>query len=151
MNEKEEEHLQNRKQKNLMVFGASESKEVTDEEFIKDLIKDVGVNAEVIFVTRIGNPTKKSRPIKVVLGTAHERWFVMYSLKNLKGKPSYVWYQCCRRLHVERSIIQECTKKVKAKNENEPSDSKYVWRVRGNPSKGLYMKRIEKRWPLSTD
>ena len=74
MNEKEEEHQQDRRQKNLMVFGASESKKVTDEEFIKDLIKDVGVNAEVKFVTRIGNQTKKSRPIKVVLGKAHERW-----------------------------------------------------------------------------
>ena len=40
INEKEEEHQQDRRQKNLMVFGASESKEVT-EEFIKDLIKDV--------------------------------------------------------------------------------------------------------------
>ena len=55
-----------------MVFGASENKEVTDEEFTKDLIKDVGINAKVKFVTRIGNQTKKSRPIKVVLGTAHE-------------------------------------------------------------------------------
>ena len=41
LNEKEEEHQQDRRQKNLMVFGASESKKVTDEEFIKDLIKDV--------------------------------------------------------------------------------------------------------------
>ena len=41
MNEKEEEHQQDRRQKNLMVFGASESKKVSDEEFIKDLIKDV--------------------------------------------------------------------------------------------------------------
>ena len=49
-----------------MVFGASESKKVTDEEFIKDLVKDVGVNAVVKFVTRIGNQTKKSRPIKEV-------------------------------------------------------------------------------------
>ena len=48
-------------------------------------------------------------------------------------------------------MIQEWTKKVKAKNEKEPSDSKYVWRGRGSPSKGLYMKRIEKRWPLSTN
>ena len=37
MNEKEEELQQDRRQKNLMVFGASESKEVTDEEFIKNL------------------------------------------------------------------------------------------------------------------
>ena len=28
-----------------MVFGASENKEVTDEEFTKDLIKDVGIHA----------------------------------------------------------------------------------------------------------
>ena len=50
-----------------MVVGASESKKVTDEEFIKDLIKDVGVNVEVKFVKRIGNQTKKLRPIKVTL------------------------------------------------------------------------------------
>ena len=55
-----------------MVFGASESK-VTDVEFIKDLIKDVGVNADVKFFMQIGNQTKNSRPVKVVLGTAHER------------------------------------------------------------------------------
>ena len=152
MNEKEEEHQQDRRQKNLMVFGASESKKVTDEEFIKDLIKDVGVNAEVKFVTRIGNQTKKSRPIKVVLGTAHERWLVMHSLKNLKGKTSYDGISVAEDFTLfERSMIQEWTKKVKAKNEKKPNDSKYVWRVRGSPSKGLYMKRIEKRWPLSTD
>ena len=135
-----------------MVFGASESKKVTDEEFIKDLIKDVGVNAEVKFVTRIGNQTKKSRPIKVVLGTANERWLVLHSLENLKGKISYDGISVAEDFTLfERSMIQEWTKKVKAKNEKEPSDSKYVWRVRGSPFKGLYMKRIEKRWPLSTD
>ena len=135
-----------------MVFGASESKKVTDEEFIKDLIKDVGVNAEVKFVTRIGNQTKKLRPIKVTLGTAYERWLVMHSLKNLKGKTSYDGISVVEDFTLfERSMIQEWTKKVKAKNEKEPSDSKYVWKVRGSPSKGLYMKRIEKRWPLSTN
>ena len=130
MNEKEEEHQQKRKQKNFMEFGASESKEVTDEEFIKDLIKDVGVNAEVKFVTRIGNQTKKSRPIKVVFGTAHERWLVMHSLENLKGKTSYDGISVAKDFTLfERSMIQEWIKKVKAKNEKEPSDFKYVWKV----------------------
>ena len=40
-------------------------------------------------------------------------------------------------------MIQEWTKKVKAKNEKEPSGFKYVWKVRWSPSKGFYMKRIE--------
>ena len=93
MNEKEEEHQQNRKQKNFMVFGASESKEVTDEEFIKDLIKDVGVNADVKFFMRIGNQTKKSRPIKVVLGTAHERWLSCIHWRISKIKH----HMMCRR------------------------------------------------------
>ena len=92
MNEKEEEHQQNRKQKNF-------SKEVTDEEFIKDLIKDVGVNADVKFFMRIGNQTKKSRPIKVVLGTAHERWLSCIHWRISKIKHHMM---CHRRLHVLR-------------------------------------------------
>ena len=74
------------------------------------------------------------------------------SLKNLKGKTSYDGISVAEDFTLfERSMIQEWTNKVKAKNEKEPSDSKYVWKVRGSPSKGLYMKRIGKRWPLSTD
>ena len=74
----------------------------------------------------------------------------MLSLKHLKGKTSYDGISVAEDFTLfERSMIQEWIKKVKAKKE--PSDSKYVWRVRGSPFKGLYMKRIEKSWPLSTD
>ena len=51
----------------------------------------------------------------------------------------------------EGGMIKEWTEKAKARNAKEASDSKYVWRVRGSPLKGLYMKRIEKRWLFSTD
>ena len=63
----------------------------------------------------------------------------MYSLKNLKGKTSYGISVAEEFTLFERSMIQEWTKKVKAKNKKEPSDSKYVWRVPGSPSKGLYV------------
>ena len=86
-----------------MVFGASESKKVTDEEFIKDLIKDVGVNAEVKFVTRIGNQTKKSRPIKVVLGTAHERWLSCIHWRISKIKH----HMMCRREKHDTRVDKE--------------------------------------------
>lgn len=153
MTEREEEHQQDLRQKNFMVFGAEETREVSDEEFIKDLIKDVGVDAKVKFFTRIGSQTtNKSRPIKVVLETAHQRWLIMHSLKNLKGKKSYDGISIAEDFTLfERGMIKEWTGKAKARNEKEASDSKYVWRVRGSPSKGLYMKRLEKRWPLSTD
>ena len=44
-------------------------------------------------------------------------------------------------------MIQEWTKRAKTKNEKEPSDSKYVEKVQESPSKELYMKLTEKRWP----
>ena len=69
-----------------MVFGASESKEVTDGEFIKDLIKDVGVNADVKFFMRIGNQTKKS-------------WLSCIHWRISKIKHHMM---CRRRLHVIR-------------------------------------------------
>ena len=66
-------------------------------------------------------------------------------MKNLKGKTSYDGISVAEDFTLfERSMIQEWTKKVKAKNEIEPSDFKYVWKVRGSPSEGHYMKCIEK-------
>ena len=81
---------------------------------------------------------KKSGLIKVVLGTAHERWLVMHSLKNLKDKTLYDGICVAEDKLFERSMIQKWRKKVKAKKEIESSDSKYIWRVRGSPSKRLY-------------
>ena len=68
---------------------------------------------------------KKSHPIKGVLGTAHERWLVMHSLKNPKGKTSYDVISVAEDFTLfEGRMIQEWTKRVKVKNEIEPSDSK---------------------------
>ena len=54
----------------------------------------------------------------------------MHSLKNLKGKTSYDGISVAEDFTLfERSMIQEWTKKVKAKNEKEPSDFKYIWKV----------------------
>ena len=83
-----------------MVFGASESTEITDKEFIKDLIKDTGV------MTRL-NLSRGSE------------------IKH----------------HVRSKLFSE----QPMRDEKEPSDSKYVWRVRGSSFKGLFMKRTEKR------
>ena len=46
-----------------MVLGVKE-REDDDENFIKQLINDVGKIANVKFVTRIGDQSKRARPIK---------------------------------------------------------------------------------------
>ena len=45
---------------------------------------------------------------------------------------------------VEREIIRDYVDKAKDLNSKEPEDSKYVWRVRGEPKNGLGVKRLLK-------
>ena len=94
-----------------MVFGV-EDREDGDENFIKQLINDVGVIANIKFVTRIGDQSKKVRPIKVVLENSHQRYLVVYSLMNLKGKKVYQGvsimedYYVVREEHDQRVVGQ---------------------------------------------
>ena len=79
-----------------MVFGVKETEKAddVDENFIKGLINDVvvvdvEVDANVKFVTRIGDRFKKARLIKVILENSHQRYLLINSLVNLKGKKAY--------------------------------------------------------------
>ena len=80
-----------------MAFGCYENSEVGDDQFVRELSKDAGVDLNIKFLTRIGVKTEgKIRPIKVVLESGHERYLLLKNLMNLKGKP-----------HCERIIIKE--------------------------------------------
>ena len=74
-----------------MVFGVKETEEMgdVDENFIKGLINDVEVNADIKFVTRIGDHSTTTRPIKVVLENSHQKYLLINSLVNLKGEKAY--------------------------------------------------------------
>ena len=87
--DREEEHQQDLRQENFIIFGVEEQKGTSDDKFIEQLLNDVKVSAKVKFVTRIGNKSNHKRPIKVVLESAHQRWLIMHSLTNLKGNTSY--------------------------------------------------------------
>ena len=52
---------------------------------------------------------------------------------------------------LERSMIRELSNKAKERSKKEPSDSKYIWRVRGNPSNGLDIKRMKIKVAVLTD
>ena len=45
----------------------------------------------------------------------------------------------------KRSFVKKWAQKAKERNAKEPSDSNIVWRVKGNPSNGLYLKKTEKK------
>ena len=65
----DEKRQQKLRKPNIMVFGRYENSEVGDDKFVRELIKDTGVDLNIKYLTRIdGVKTEgKIRKIKVVL------------------------------------------------------------------------------------
>ena len=147
MNEIEEERQQELRKPNIMIFGQNESNEVQDEKCVQNLINDVGIESDVKFITRIRKQcNNKIHPIKVVLESGHKRYLMMKGLANLKGKPMYEGISVTEDYTLsERSIIKKWAQKAKERNAKEPSDSNIIWRIKGHPSKGIYLKKTEKK------
>ena len=131
---------------NIMAFGCYENSEVGDDQFVRELSKDAGVDLNIKFLTRIGVKTEgKIRPIKVVLESGHERYLLLKNLINLREKPKFEQISIKEDLTpFERSIIRDWTDRANERNLKESKDSTIVWRVRGSPLKSLYLKKYQK-------
>ena len=141
---------------NLIIHGVNESdsddKEVAkkmDEKFITSMIGAVHVSTVFKSHARIGQPDPvKRRPIKVVLNCEEDRNKIIASLSNLKGQQTYKGISITEDYTIaDRQLIKRWSEKAKESNANEAPDSKYVWRVRGNPKNGLILKKFLKRNP----
>ena len=87
----------------------------------------------------------------VVLQSAHQRYLVIQGLINLKGNEVYEGISVTEDFTLfERSQIKEWSKKAQERNAKESDDSTFIWRVRGSPSRGLYLKRTEKKVAINS-
>ena len=110
--------LRQQKQRNLMVFGLKETEK--DDDVIKCLMKDVGVEVEVETHYRVGKAKNYPRPLVLRFATEHNRFAVESNLCNLKGKEN--WYrvsivpdltklQCLEEKQKFRALQEEVQKK----------------------------------------
>ena len=90
----------------------------------------------------------KKRPIKLVMNSEEEKNEIMINLRKLKDVDSFRGLSVTHDYTLaERQQIKEFSQQAKEKNENEPLDSKYCWRVRGDPKNGLTLKKLPKSRP----
>ena len=92
------------------------------------------------------DPNKK-RPIKLIMNNEEEKDNIMSKLTNLKNAEDKF-----RRLSItddytqdERQSIKEWVEKSKLKNQEESSDSIFIWRVRGTRKNGHRLVRFTKK------
>ena len=75
----------------------------------------------------------------------------MANLSNLKGQEEFKGISItCDYTIRERQMIREKANEAKSNNDNEPLNSKYIWRVRGTPKNGLTIKKFLKQRPATT-
>ena len=151
MNTKNEELAEENEKKarslNFIIHGKNEVSEDEDEQFVQNLFTQLTIgNIKAKSKKRIGTlQTDKKRPILVQLQSEDDKSKVMNNLKNLKDAPQF------HRISItddytlaEREMIKEFWVKAKKINdENIEEDT--IYRVRGCPKNGLYLKKMKKQ------
>ena len=150
LEELEEENQKRLRQNNIVIHGKKENETTTsgsDEEFVNALLKELCVGAvKAKFMVRIGKiENGKARPLKVTFHNENDKVKVLDNLKQLKGKSEFGGISIKEDFTIsERNLVKEYVQKANEKNQNEPVDSEYVWRVRGSPKNRLFLKKVMK-------
>lgn len=151
MSTRNEELAEEREKKerccNIIIHGIEESKD--DEVFVKHLLQKVDEYAIPKNITRIGRSENKRKPMKVVMRNEADKNSIMNNLRRLKGIVEYRGISITEDYTLsERNMIREYAEKAKERNQLEPEESQYIWRLRGTPKNGLVLKRFMKVRPL---
>ena len=138
------------REKNIVIHGKAESDEKVDEAFLQKLIKQIAVGSiKFKSFKRIGAMSDaKKRPILVQFYNTEDKYKVMNNLRNLKDV--YLTDTDFSNLSVtddytsaERDIIKVFHQKAASLNENN-TDQDYVYKVRGTPKNGMFLKKLRK-------
>ena len=82
----------------------------------------------------------------LMLNSESDKDKILANLTNLKNQIEYKGVSVTEDYTLtERKLLQDWREKAKVKNNEEYSNSNYIWRVRGTPKNGLELKRFLKQ------
>ena len=116
-----------------------------DLQYVKDILRRIGVRNDPENVTRLGNPDeKRRRTIKVEMKTAKDKDNVLSNLRKLKGTEEEFGKISITSDYTksERDQIRAMSEKAKAQTE---SSEDRVFKVRGDPKNGLKIVSFPKK------
>jgi hypothetical protein len=148
-----EESEQNRRICNLILHGVQEESlpnneraKKMDEAYVASFIEALKVPIVYKSFTRIGTDSNKTRPIKIVFKNEENKNTVMKSLINLKDEEKFCGLSVTEDYtQKQRQTIKEWINKAKQRNSEELPDSQYLWKARGTPKNGMFLKKLIKR------
>ena len=134
---------QEKRAANVIIHGKVDtSSRMEDNGFVMELLAHMETNVSPTGVMRIGEYKEgKNRPIKLTFLNVREKNKFMQNLRNIKGKEQFKGISIRDDYTIaERNMIKEFV--TRAKERNNKDGERYIWKVRGNPKRGLFLKRF---------
>ena len=108
-----------------------------DEEFVTIFLTKIDIALKPLAIHRIGKPSNRDRPIKVIMNNEQEQINIMRNLPKLKDADEQFKKLCITDDFTieEREEIRKWVQKAKLKNNEEGENKRYIWCVRGTPKR----------------
>ena len=147
---------------NIIIHGVkddadnAQAQKENDKKFVEEFMAAIGVESVPETIQRLGNKVEDStnkRPIKLKLSSESEKDKIMRRLPNLKTAEDHIKRASVTHDYTidERDLIRKYVQDAKTANNEEPPNSQFVWKVRGDPKNGLQIKKFKKRLPLQNN
>ena len=132
------------KSKNLFLHGVGNG--VNENLYVQRMLVDIRSEATPTNVVRIGEKTQgNNRPLKVQFSDVVERDDVLGMIYKLKDNDKYKKVNITEDLTKnKRNIVKSWLNLAKQKNNKEPQNSNFVWRLRGRMKTAFFLKKIQK-------
>ena len=150
-----QEQERKERSRNLIIHGVPELKEENDsikkkshdEEFVTIFLTKIDIALKPLAIHRIGKPSNRDRPIKVIMNNEQEQINIMRNPPKLKDADEQF-----KKLRItddftieEREEIRKWVQKAELKNNEEGENKRYIWCVRGTPKNGLSLVKITRK------
>jgi len=141
---------------NIIIHGAIECDKWSDDEvervnerWTSGLMNSVKLDIKPKSMSRIGKRSpEKNRPIKIAFKKEEDKLLVLQNLYRLKDDQFFSGVSITEDMtKQERDMVRRIKTEADQKNhknEEEGNETNTVWRVRGSPRMGLYLKRVSK-------
>ena len=152
--EKVQETERQRRENNIVIHGAKPNTGESDEQFVGNFLKTIGVSTNPSSIARLGQENnEKIQPLKLIMKTYECKSQIMSRLSNLKNSEERFRTLSIRDDHTfeERQLIKEWSTKTKSMNAA-VTNNECFFKLRGSPKNGLRIIRVpwNKPEPMET-
>ena len=138
-----------RREGNIIIYGAKLEPGETDQSYLKEFFEVIGVSVIPKNIMRLGKEDNgRPQPLKITLENIEHKNQIMARLSNLKNAENKYRSTSVRDDYTfeERQLVKKFNEQARSMNDKE-NPTNFSYKVRGDPKNGLRIVRVTKMPP----